>query len=148
MATTLRWFGDRVKSVTIRAAQDAVRQAGMYLVSRCRLIANTPAKRIRRRRVRNTSAGSKGSSYTEFIPSRPYQPPALRTGFGRRNIDMEFDANAIVARVGVRTSASYMIYLELGTGRIQPRPWLKPTTERSRNAIETMMRATLAEGLR
>lgn len=144
----LRWYGDRIEGALLGAARDAVRQAGMYLVTLARLTCNKPATRLKRRRRRTTSGGPKGSSYTAYVASRPSQPPALRTGFGRRNIDMEFDPDALTARVGVRADAVYMVYLELGTDRIDPRPWLKPATEQSRSAIDAIMRTALARGSR
>lgn len=148
MTTRLRWYGDRIGRELEHAARTAVQRAGAHLMTQARMMANRPAKRERRRRQRTTSAGPKGSTYTHYIASAPGQPPAVRTGFGRRNIDMEFYPKRLIARVGVRESADYMIYLELGTRRIAPRPWLKPATDRSRASIEAIMRTALAQGTR
>ena len=144
MAGRVRWYGDRVAAELQRSAAEGVQRAGSLLQTRARLLANRPARRIRRKRTRATTAGPKGSQYTEYVGSRPGQPPALRTGFGRRSITMQFLRQRLVARVGPAANAVYMAYLELGTARIKPRPWLKPAIQQSLPAI----RALLANAMR
>lgn len=143
---TIHWYGDQIGARLNRSARSAVRHAGSLLTTRARLIANIPAKRIRSRRTRATAGGKAGSQYTRFVPSKPGQPPALRTGFGRRNIDMEVRDNGLKVRIGVRTAAKYMSYLEVGTKRVRPRPWLRPAFDQTRAAIEVILKAGLRGG--
>lgn len=145
MAATLRWYGDRIEAGLRRSAQAGVARAAHLVATQGRLLANRPARRIRRRRKRNTSAGRRGSQYTEFIGSAPGQPPMVRTAFGRRNIAVELYPAQYLARIGVRVNAAYMIYLEVGTEYIAPRPWLKPALERSLPAVQALLAASLRE---
>ncbi len=148
MAGRINWYGDVAGRRLESAAAAAIQRAGLLLMTRARLLASVPAKRIRRRRGRGTSAGPRGSQYTQFVASRPGQPPALRTGFGRRNIDMEFLAARLVARIGARRNADYMSYLEVGTRRIAPRPWLKPAIDQTRGAIMSLLETGLRSAVR
>lgn len=143
MAGMVRWYGDRVAADLERSAAEGVQRAGSLLMTRARLLASRPAKRIRHKRTRRTTAGARGSQYTEFIGSSPGQPPKLRTGFGRRNILMEFFRNKLIARIGPAANADYMAYLELGTANIRPRPWLKPAIQQSRAAIQALLVAAM-----
>lgn len=143
MTTQIKWHGDRLGRQMEEAAARAVQRSAVLVMTRARLLTNVPAKRTRRRRVRTTSAGNRGSQYTTFSASRPGQPPALRTGFGRRNIDMAFFREKLLARVGVRVNAKYMIYHELGTGKLPVRPWLRPAVEQSRPMIAAIFRAEM-----
>ncbi len=143
MGAKVQWYGDQAIERLQRAASQAVRRSAVLLQTRARLLASRPAGRIRRKRARQTKAGPRGSQYTEFVPSRPGQPPALRTGFGRRNILMEFFPDQLLARVGPAQQADYMAYLELGTKHISPRPWLRTAVEQSMQAIRAMMESAL-----
>ena len=70
--------------------------------------------------------------------SKPGEPPRLRTGFGQRNIAYELDQAKGIGKVGVRTNAKYMAYLDQGTSRILPRPWLLATAIKFRRQLEQM----------
>ena len=61
-------------------------------------------------------------------PSKPGEPPRLRTGHGQRNIAYEIEPGR--GRVGVRQNAIYMVFLDQGTKRIAPRPWLSAMVEK------------------
>jgi HK97 gp10 family phage protein len=143
MGVTVRWLGDRVLQDLDRTLDQALQRAASLLLTQARLACNRPAKRIRRKRRRTTSAGPKGSQYTVFIGSAPGQAPMVRTSFGRRNILMEYYPETKTARVGPAPNAAYMAYLELGTDRIEPRPWLRPTLDRCRGAVENILRSAL-----
>lgn len=63
-------------------------------------------------------------------PSRPDEPPRLRTAFGQRNISYELLRDRGIGRVGVRANARYMAMLDRGTRYIKERPWLLATARR------------------
>lgn len=145
MSVTVRWFGDKAHARLRDAAAGAIRAAAALVQTRARILCNAPAKRMRRRRRRTTPRGPRGSWYTEFVGSAPGQPPMLRTSFGRRNILTEFYADSITAKVGPSVNADYMAYLELGTAKIAPRPWLSRALREVRPAIDALLRGALGK---
>lgn len=78
-------------------------------------------------------------------PSKPGEPPRKRTGWLQRHVLMEFaEAKAgnqtlMASRTGVGRNAIYGLYLELGTRRVKPRPWLVATLLKHRGMIGQLM---------
>lgn len=118
--------------ITKRAAQ-ALKAAALVLDRECRIAVGQPNTGESRTRTRDTSRGKAGSQYTVYPhPSRPGEPPRLRTGFGRSSI---FNRTAgteknPIEQVGVLGNGAYMFLLEVGTKHIARRPWLLATLER------------------
>lgn len=69
--------------------------------------------------------------------SIPGEAPAMRTGTLRRSIDQETERrplrNEFVGIVG--TNLNYGKYLELGTAKLEPRPYLRPALDGQRRDI-------------
>ena len=65
-------------------------------------------------------------------PSAPGEPPHLATGTLARSIEMETfrDGADLVGRVG--TNLKYGRFLEFGTARMAPRPFLRPALQSQR----------------
>jgi len=96
-------------------------------------ITNDAAEEIERlclicEREAKTSMKGGGKPHT---PSRPGKPPHVDTGRLRASITYEIDRSlfSIIGRVG--TNVEYGRYLELGTSRMSPRPWLRPALKRT-----------------
>ena len=70
-------------------------------------------------------------------PSAPGEYPRKMLGHLRRNIQMEFDAATMVARVG--TNVKYGKYLETGTRRMAARPWLSRGLREAQSAIRRIL---------
>lgn len=68
-------------------------------------------------------------------PSLPGNAPAPDSGNLRDSIHYTIDEedSLIIGRVG--TDVDYGRMLELGTSRVAPRPWLKPSVEKNREVI-------------
>jgi len=68
-------------------------------------------------------------------PSAPGEPPHVRTGTLRRSIGFETFriGRMFVGRVG--TNLKYGRWLEEGTSRMAPRPYLRPALDSQRNRI-------------
>lgn len=67
-------------------------------------------------------------------PSLPNEYPAVDYGDLRRSITIEVEENDDTAkgRVGsVITNPPYPTYLEYGTSKMRPRPWLRPSVEKN-----------------
>lgn len=113
-----------------RATAEGIKRAAIFLWAESRKAVakpNTGKTKIRTRDTTAKGGGPPGSQYTVYEnPSAPGEPPHLITGTGLSNIvwetnDSDEDPRA---RVGVKEGGLHMAYLELGTKRIAPRPWL------------------------
>jgi hypothetical protein len=143
VSVTLRYDAQRL-SDDLRARVDrALTRAAVEVQMAARQLCSKPAKRITRRRKHNTSRGRKGSTYTEYVPSPPGSPPALRTGVGRSSITW-WSVDATLKRVGIRSNGAYMIGHELGAGKLPRRPWLQPAVAQKRQAVQELIRRALA----
>lgn len=56
-------------------------------------------------------------------PSAPYEPPHKRTGYLQRNVLSERDSSK---NLRIRSEAEYSSYLEHGTKKMAPRPFMHP----------------------
>jgi HK97 gp10 family phage protein len=81
---------------------------------------------------RSMSSGG-GRSYRRggvtHVASAPGTAPAVDTGRLRASITHELgrDSRGLYARIG--TNVRYAVYLELGTRRMRPRPFLRPALQ-------------------
>lgn len=102
--------------------------AGKYLGA-CGLAVQTEAKRL-------ASQPGRGRTYRRggvvHVASAPGDPPAPDTGRLRASIGSELarDAKGLHARVGSRYPVA--VWLELGTRRTAPRPFLRPALPAAR----------------
>lgn len=86
--------------------------------------------------------------HTVPIGSRPHKTYKGRTvepGFAQQNLRLKTwvskDKQAAVGMVGVNKEAFYVLqYIELGTSKIPPRPWLEPAFRSNKaSAVQTMI---------
>lgn len=71
-------------------------------------------------------------------PSKPGEPPRKRTGFLARQVLYDLDQARMTGRVGVTRNARYGVWLELGTRRMKPRPWLLATLKKILPQLEAI----------
>ncbi len=83
---------------------------------------------------RSITAGA--VSGANHVPSLPGQPPNEDTGTLRRNIETEIGGPNLVT---VTSYAPYSAFLEYGTSRAAPRPFMKPAADRARPDIERLV---------
>jgi len=88
----------------------------------------------------NIQTGSRsGKSYRRgnvtHNASAPGEFPKTDTGELVANINTIFAMNRLEATVGSRKSAPHGYYLEFGTSRMAPRPWLMPTLLQNKGYI-------------
>lgn len=84
-------------------------------------------------------------------PSLPYNPPAVDTGLLRMSITytVEETKNKVVGKVGsTLKNPPYGAYLEYGTSKMQPRPWLKPAVEKTSARVKEILKSANKEGLK
>ena len=105
-------------------------EIGKALAKSCALIQSTAITSMR-----DTVIDTDKSYYThnKKIPHHPSiagNPPAVDTGTLRRSITYKVNENEKVGRVGSTIkNPPYGLYLEYGTSRMKPRPWLRPALE-------------------
>ncbi len=89
------------------------------------------------RSMRNTKRASyyytSGKTKVRHRPSLPYNPPAIDTGELARSI--MYDTEYMQVEIGTYGGAPYGKYLETGTKRMKPRPWLQPAVEEHQDDI-------------
>lgn len=130
---------DRVMADLEARAWEGIQRATVYYWLKLEEVLSTPNTGERRKsRFRKTPSG-RAAGYTVYPdPSRPGEAPRKRTGFGQRNVVYQLDRASLSSKVGVRQNAKYMLYLELGTRRIQPRPWLVATLDTHRERLKAL----------
>jgi len=90
--------------------------------------------------IRKIKGGKGGKTVYGAFPSKPGEPPHKQTGHLRRSITHEVDRVNLFARIG--TNVEYGRYLELGTKRMAPRPWLR----RALNEMTSKVKSILTTG--
>lgn len=90
------------------------------------------------------SLGMGGRRYY-LDPSKPGEYPKRRTGFLRNHIIYAVDPAELVAQWGISADpqAIYGKYLELGTARMQRRPWMSRANVETRSALKAIMEKPL-----
>lgn len=78
-----------------------------------------------------------GSKVKGFFSSLAGQPPRVQTGVLRRSIGI--NVRGLRARVG--TGLAYGRYLELGTSKMPPHPWLRRALAESMGQIRAIFGA-------
>lgn len=126
------WRGDQVLAQIRRAAMQGV-------IEGTELVHSTAVKLI-------MSGPKTGHVYTrrgvKHQASAPGEPPASDTGTLVQRSTTEYDHARLVGAVVFRTK--YAEALELGTERIEPRPFLRPALAMSMPAIETAIERRVA----
>ncbi|MDD5358333.1 MAG: hypothetical protein PHX80_04250 [Candidatus Nanoarchaeia archaeon] len=128
--------GVKVHTGMIQAIMDA-----------CLLVDGTAKKSMYRTTI-NTSVvyrrGNKEKGYIYHSPSVPGEPPAVDTARLVQSIThrIEYEANSATGYIG--TKVPYGRYLEFGTSRMPPRPWLGPAVEKNKNRIKNLLNNAVA----
>lgn len=87
------------------------------------------AQRLRTLMVQKVSQPGQGRSYGGHRASAPGDGPAPDTGRLRQSIGVE-SPSPLIRRVG--TNVKYALYLEFGTRKLAPRPFVRPAVEEFR----------------
>lgn len=122
---------------------ERITRATVFLWQKVQEALNTPNTGERRtHRTRRTPSGRKATHTVYPHPSRPGEAPRKRTGWLQRNVRYEIEGDT--GRVGVAANATYGAYLELGTARMRPRPWLVATLTANLARLQAIVRGEAA----
>ena len=124
-----------------RTIGQRVQAAGYHLVSAIRRNISIPSRTVTMGTV--TKGKNKGAPKKILGPrgsnrSKPGQFPHKDFGRLRSSIAQDYNAATLTTRVG--TTVPYGKYLELGTQKMRPRPWLRRTLAEERKKIEDIIR--------
>jgi HK97 gp10 family phage protein len=105
---------------------------------------------IRGEAIRSIQQGAKsGKTYKRYNPTRthkasaPGEAPASDTGFLVSNIRVKDEKDL----VQVRSEASYSKFLEYGTSKMLPRPFMFPASEKSKPKIAEILFQKIKQSL-
>ena len=125
----MKWHGEEAMRRIRTEAGNRVDMAARFVRDRAKeLVSRDQPVRI--------YAKSAGRSRRGLDPSKPGEPPKKVSGHLRINIKKDMDRARIEARVG--TNVPYGKWLELGTRKMAPRPWIRAALVR--NAAEIQRR--------
>ena len=74
-----------------------------------------------------------GKRWKPHQASAPGEPPAIDNGELAQSINFQVKDNGTVGEVG--SDKKHSLYMEYGTSKIKPRPWLKPAFKNSKDKI-------------
>lgn len=105
--------------------------------------------KVKNKVVEKISKRGSGEPYVRYFQgqkiegtaSRPYDPPATFMGELKRSISIEVGKEVDGSVVGkIIASADHAKHLEFGTIKMQPRPFMHPTLEESKDMIKKEFR--------
>lgn len=81
----------------------------------------------------------------KYTASAPGEPPAVRLGDLKRAISHKVNKAKLTAIVGPRLigqdpKKQYPVWLEFGTKKMSPRPYMKPTFDKSKDTVIQIMK--------
>lgn len=118
---------DRLNAFINQKQHQALSAAGVYLRQQMMRAVSVPVVKVKGKVTQR---------------SRPGEPPRLETGFGRAGIRdrVEQDgAGKWHLKISVVRNAIYMLFLEFGTKRVKPRPWLVSTWKKNQKQVERII---------
>lgn len=83
----------------------------------------TKIKRLSIHTLRRTKKGVYKVA-TVHVPSEPGEPPRLQFGNLQKSVTMNSFPDQLRVRVGIPRNTIYGFWLEVGTKKIKPRPWM------------------------
>lgn len=131
------WNGDNYIREVERTVGQRVQSAGYHLISRIRENISIPSRTVS---FKETASGKNKGKVKKVLGARgssrskPGEFPHKDFGLLRQSIAQDFDGKT-TTRVG--TALSYGKFLEFGTSRMRPRPWLRRTlAEEKQNIVD------------
>ncbi len=122
---TVNWFGAKVAASVSRGMTARLAVAGSLLRDEIKVRISLPVVKVKGRVV---------------LRSKPGEFPRLETGHLRRSIFSIMEDDHTVA---VGSPLDYALYLELGTSRMEPRPYLARTLLDKQSDLERILLAPL-----
>ena len=135
-----------VGSVEIQANLNKISTAAKQLISHAVFKGVADVEKEAKMSIQR--GGKSGIVYQRYSPKRthrssaPGEPPASDTGYLVNNIKRKMDMDKLGGEV--RSRANYSKYLEYGTSKMMPRPYMFPALEKHRGKIKTRINRAVA----
>lgn len=103
------------------------------------------ANEVRNETLKTLSGSRTGRTYrvpgtqTYYVASAPGEPPAVQTGQLRNSIDTNVYSEGRSVKGEVGTKLMKGLWLEKGTSKIKPRPWLEPSFDKSLERVREIL---------
>lgn len=138
MSVDLNWNGDAAEAYIRKRALMALHRACMEITRRAKQlisVSGTGSMLSSGAVVPKVKGGPRNAKtvYGAF-PSAPGEPPHKQTGFLRESVTYETDEDSLTGRVG--TNVEYGKFLELGTSKMKPRPWLRRAAYETKDRVD------------
>ncbi len=132
------WRGDEAIERISAELRRRLSAAALTVAGRAKVLLSVAGTGVRSKsgQVEPTPSGSRAKRIYGAFPSRPGEPPRKQTGRLRASVAWELAVTAAgkaTARVG--TNVLYGKFLELGTSRMLPRPWLRRALAETRGQV-------------
>lgn len=134
-----RFDFDRLIEENVAGAKKGLKQAADFLVKTIKQDLSKPGplpKTLKGKRRERQERLIEQSGETARA-SREGEPPRTRLGNLRASIDRESKDDGLTQRVG--TSFKYGFWLEWGTVKMKPRPWLRPALRNNLDKITELI---------
>ena len=82
------------------------------------------------KRVERVAKASMRDGGDPHVRSNPGQPPRVEIGNLQDAVMTETQQNLFGVETRIGTNVDYGLYLELGTSKMKPRPWLRPAFDK------------------
>ena len=135
-----------VGSVEIQANLNKISTAAKQLISHAVFKGVADVEKEAKMSIQR--GGKSGIVYQRYSPKRthrssaPGEPPASDTGILVNNIKRKMDMDKLGGEI--RSRAAYSKYLEYGTSKMMPRPYMFPALEKHRGKIKTRINRAVA----
>lgn len=151
---TVKWYGNQVFTLATEANIAAMKKAAYEVEKYVKTHFTLQGSGMTVKGVWKPGASRKKTkSNKRHMSSAPGKPPAVDIGTLRASTMSEVESvgTNVIGRVGpdveyiaekaeVGTDVNYGLYLEMGTGRMQPRPFLRPAIIRTRRKVVKIFR--------
>ena len=136
----MKWYGGLVNAQFKQAIRERLEIAGQIVEAEAKGI-----MKLGGRSSTGTNIDEAGNTISESnmakvgtYRSKPGEPPRVQTGTLRRSITHEMDPTLPIVRIG--SGVKYGLYLEMGTDKMAPRPFLRPALVKSKKKIIALFR--------